>query len=50
MMENMWKKMSFMFDLKCLFKTFISVIKGEGVIEAELTVQKLSIRNHRARC
>ena len=27
------EKMSFMFDLKCLFKTFISVIKGEGVIE-----------------
>ena len=27
------QKMSFMFDLKCLLKTVVSVIKGEGVVE-----------------
>lgn len=27
------EKMSFLFDLKCLLKTFVSVIKGEGVME-----------------
>ena len=27
------RKMSFMFDLKCLLKTVVSVIKGEGVVE-----------------
>ena len=27
------QKMSFMFDLKCLLKTVVSVIKGEGIVE-----------------
>jgi len=27
------QKMSFMFDLKCLLKTVVSVVKGEGVVE-----------------
>jgi len=27
------QKMSFMFDLKCLLKSVVSVIKGEGVVE-----------------
>ncbi|MFC5630870.1 MULTISPECIES: sugar transferase [Streptococcus] len=27
------KKMSFLFDLKCFFGTFISVLKSEGVVE-----------------
>ena len=39
------QKMSFMFDLKCLLKTVVSVIKGEGVVEGGNKTRKLSTRN-----
>jgi len=35
------QKMSFMFDLKCLLKTVVSVIKGEGVVEGGTNNKKI---------
>lgn len=41
------QKMSFMFDLKCLLKTVVSVIKGEGVVEGRTGRTKTIDKNNR---
>jgi len=41
------QKMSFMFDLKCLLKTVVSVIKGEGVVEGRTGRTKTVDKNNR---